>query len=109
MLDTAASYDLVEVSEANLPVLAKELLSALKDKVGQHMVIDFSNVLALEIDQISDYQVLLPFFVAAKKSIVLVVPQFNLTEIDSPLSLSPTILEAEDLIQMEEIERDLGF
>jgi len=44
-----------------------------------------------------------------KKSLVLVAVDINFNDIPSKLTVVPTILEAHDIIEMEEIERDLGF
>ncbi len=44
-----------------------------------------------------------------KKSFVVVTTDVDVDEVPEILSVVPTIGEAEDLIQMEEIERDLGF
>ncbi|MFT5926303.1 MAG: hypothetical protein ACI9WL_001049 [Rubritalea sp.] len=46
---------------------------------------------------------------AAKQSFVMVNTALSRDEIPDELLIVPTIHEAEDLIDMEEIERDLGF
>lgn len=45
----------------------------------------------------------------AKKSFVLVAPGFDYDEVPDEMVIVPTVLEAHDIIEMEEIERDLGF
>lgn len=44
-----------------------------------------------------------------KKSLVLVNEQVTYDELPDELNLTPTLQEAYDLIEMEEIQRDLGF
>ena len=44
-----------------------------------------------------------------KKSIVFVTNSVNFNKVPKNIILVPTILEAHDIIEMEEIERDLGF
>jgi hypothetical protein len=44
-----------------------------------------------------------------KKSFVLLAPQADFNEIDETLAVVPTQQEALDIIEMEEIERDLGL
>ncbi len=46
---------------------------------------------------------------ANKKSFVLVTNSVSLDDIPDELVVVPTILEAGDIIEMEEIERELGF
>lgn len=45
----------------------------------------------------------------AKRSFVIVVNDFDFNEVPDEMVVVPTILEARDIIEMEEIERDLGF
>lgn len=45
----------------------------------------------------------------AKKSLVLVAPDFDYDDAPDEMVIVPTLLEARDVIEMEEIERDLGF
>lgn len=45
----------------------------------------------------------------SKHSFVIVSDKVNLDEIPNELIVVPTIQEAYDIIEMEEIERDLGF
>lgn len=44
-----------------------------------------------------------------KKSFVVVAKNVNFTGISEKLTVVPTIQEAHDMIEMDEIERDLGF
>lgn len=46
---------------------------------------------------------------AEKKSFVIVVLNFNFDEVPDEIIVVPSILEAHDIIKMEEITRDLGF
>ena len=45
----------------------------------------------------------------AKKSFVIVVADLDYNSISDKLVVVPSLLEAHDIIEMEEIERDLGF
>lgn len=45
----------------------------------------------------------------SKKSFVIVVNDFDFNEVPEEMIVVPTVLEAHDIIEMEEIERDLGF
>ena len=46
---------------------------------------------------------------ATKQSFVIVTNTVNPDDIPEELFVVPTLQEAEDIIEMEEIERDLGF
>lgn len=45
----------------------------------------------------------------AKKSFVIVVDGIDFNAVPEKLTVVPSLLEAHDIIEMEEIERDLGF
>ena len=45
----------------------------------------------------------------AKKSFVIVVKNFDFNDAPDEILIVPTLQEAHDMIEMEEIERDLGF
>ena len=45
----------------------------------------------------------------AKKSFVMVVDGIDFNAVPEKLTVVPSLLEAQDIIEMEEIERDLGF
>ena len=45
----------------------------------------------------------------AKKSFVVVVADFDYNALPEKFTVVPSLLEAHDIIEMEEIERDLGF
>ena len=45
----------------------------------------------------------------AKKSFVIVIADLDYNSISDKLVVVPSLLEAHDIIEMEEIERDLGF
>jgi len=45
----------------------------------------------------------------AKKSFIIVASDLDFNAISDKLAVVPSLLEAHDIIEMEEIERDLGF
>ena len=44
-----------------------------------------------------------------KKSFVIIVSDFDFNKVSDKLTVVPTLQEAHDIIEMEEIERDLGL
>jgi len=70
-------------------------LSARK-KLQTHHILEFSELSAYNKDQVN-------------KSFVLVVGEMSIDALPEDISTAPTLLEALDLIDMEEIERDLGY
>ena len=87
------------------------------DKVSQsnssfdthNLIIDLSHNKSVTL---TDLKLLLPLskqHKKAKKSFVVVAEGIDFNAVPSQLVVVPSNLEAHDIIEMEEIERDLGF
>ena len=76
---------------------------------SQNIIVDLSHDKALTMDDIKLFTDLIKTHTKAKKSLVLVTDAINLNDVPSKIIVVPTQLEAHDIIEMEEIERDLGF
>ena len=70
-------------------------LSAIS-KLQSHHILEFSELSTYNKDQVN-------------KSFVLVVGEMSIDALPEEISTAPTLHEALDLIDMEEIERDLGY
>ncbi|MCF6129432.1 ribonuclease Z [Flavobacterium sp. AS60] len=76
---------------------------------SQNLIVDLSHDKALTMDDIKLFSDLSKTHTKAKKSFVLVSNNVNFNAVPKNITLVPTILEAHDIIEMDEIERDLGF
>ena len=76
---------------------------------SQNIIIDLSHDKELTMDDIKLFNDLTKTHAKAKKSMVLVTNGINFNTVPKNIIVVPTILEAHDIIEMEEIERDLGF
>lgn len=63
----------------------------------------------ITIDDVKSLMPLSDIHKKAKKSFIIVVADFNYNDVPTALTVVPTLLEANDTIDIEEIERDLGF
>ena len=75
----------------------------------RNLVIDLLKYTELTLDQLVAFLKLSNYQRADKKSFVFVNTGIDYDVIPDEMIVVPTIQEAEDIIQMEEIERDLGF
>lgn len=76
---------------------------------SQNLIVDLSHDKALTMDDIKLFLEISKLHKKAKKSLVLVTDSINFNDVPSQILVVPTQLEAHDIIEMEEIERDLGF
>jgi len=76
---------------------------------NQNLIIDVTHDKNVEIKDIKLFSDLSKTHKKEKKSFVLVASAIDFNAIPTQLTVVPSIQEAQDIIVMEEIERDLGF
>jgi hypothetical protein len=75
----------------------------------QNIIIDLSSDSNLSENDLKLFLPLSKQHKKAKKSFVIVVSELDFNAVSDKLTVVPSLLEANDIIEMEEIERDLGF
>lgn len=76
---------------------------------SDNVVIDITKYGQLTLKELLSFLKLSNQHRKSKKSLVIVNDTINIDEVPEELQVVPTLQEAEDLIGLEEIERDLGF
>ncbi|HET7361531.1 MAG TPA: ribonuclease Z, partial [Salinimicrobium sp.] len=76
---------------------------------NENVVVDILKYGNLSLEELLSFLKLSDKHRAAKKSFVLVNDTINIDPVPEELMVAPTLQEAVDIVQMEEIERDLGF
>jgi len=74
-----------------------------------NIILDISQHKAVSDKDIKAFLPLSKIHRKAKKSFVVVANGIDFNSVPEKLTVVPTLLEAHDIIEMEEIERDLGF
>lgn len=74
-----------------------------------NIIIDISLQKNVSVKSINSFLPLSKIHKKAKKSFVIVAEEIDFNAVSDKISIVPTLLEAHDTIEMEEIERDLGF
>jgi hypothetical protein len=75
----------------------------------QNLILDLSHDKNLTMKDIKSFADLTKLHKKGKKSLVLVTDVIDFNSVPISVMVVPTVLEAHDIIEMEEIERDLGF
>lgn len=96
-------------TEGDLVLFLMKITHEYKTFAGKHIVIDLLSFANLTNKQAETFLPLSKLHKKAKKSFVIVAKNLNFSTISDKLSVVPTKLEAFDIIEMENIERDLGF
>ena len=108
-IDKKANYTLINSDEKDFTVFLKVFSEKINDLENEHLVIYFSEnintgnkdfLLFLDIaEQIKENGI----------SFVIVCSYLNSDDFSESINIVPTLLEAEDILEMEAIERELGF
>jgi hypothetical protein len=72
-----------------------------------HIIIDLSIFSMLTVEDVHEFLPLSNVHRAARKSFVLVTNVISYDDVPQEICLVPSITEAKDIIEMEDIERDL--
>lgn len=91
---------------AAFATLVEEKIGEMKDR---NIIVDLSQEEDLQPAQFLGFVNISNTHRQRNKSFVVITDAVGVDDVPEELILVPTLGEAEDLIQMEEIERDLGF
>jgi len=80
--------------------------SGFKDK---NLILDLSHDSSIDIKSITLFKDFAKLHKKEKKSVVFVVNGIDFNKVPKSIVVVPTLLEAHDIIELDEIERDLGF
>ena len=103
--------DICYISDAQNDLVAflMKLTHEYKSVSDLHIVIDLLSFDTLNAKQINTFKALSKMHKASKKSFVIISKNIDYDTLSEKLSVVPTKIEAIDIIEMENIERDLGF
>ena len=76
---------------------------------NQNLILDITHDKDVTIKDIKTFLDLSKLHKKGKKSFVLVAENIDFNDVPTKILVVPSLLEAHDIIEMEEIERDLGF
>ena len=76
---------------------------------NQNIILDLKNYKTLKPKDLNLFLVFAKNINKSKNSFVILITDFDFNKASDKLNIVPTIQEAFDIIEMENIERDLGF
>ena len=103
------NYKILRDQKDSVKDFASFLESIHESLEDENLVIDILRYGTLELEELLTFLPLSNRHRKNKKSFVIVNDTINIDRVPEELNVVPTLLEAEDIIQMEEIERELGF
>jgi predicted metal-dependent TIM-barrel fold hydrolase len=103
------SYIILTPEKEDTEEFVKYLTKNYSDFKKDNIVIDFIKFDTLSQQELDLFLEVSNMHRSQKRSFVIVNDSINLEGIPEELILAPTLLEAGDIIGMEELERELGF
>lgn len=109
IFDKEGTTTIVFQEDISLPTFLNNLNEAYPKLKNDNIIINLFSFDLLTANDILEFLELSNVHRGAKKSFVLVTSKVSYDEVPDEINLVPTIQEAKDIIEMEEIERDLDL
>lgn len=100
---------IIKDTQDELVVFLMKVTHEYKTFEKHNMILDVSHCKNISDKDIKSFLPLSKTHKKSKKSFVVVANNIDFNAVPEKLTVVPTLLEAHDIIEMEEIERDLGF
>lgn len=100
---------IIKDTQRDITAFLMKITHQYKTYENHNIIIDLLHHKDVTVDQVKSFLPLSKKHKKARKSFIIVIRDFDYNAIPTKLTVAPSLLEAHDIIQMEEIERDLGF
>jgi len=109
IIDNQGTTTIITQETATIVELVKKL-EVLYDRFkNDNVIVSLSSLNKIPSEHIVEFLDISKKHRKAKHSFVIVTDKVNLDEMPDDIVIVPTLQEAHDIIEMDEIERDLGF
>ena len=109
LIDRNENITLITQEKLTLEELVSRLTERYEEFSKDNIVVNLNSIQALDVERILEFLNLSNIHRGSNHSFVIVTDQISYDEAPDELVIVPTLQEAYDIIEMEEIERDLGF
>ena len=109
IFDRYGNTSIITQERATIVELAKKLQILYNRFKNDNIIINLTSLRFLSTRDVIEFLQLSNMHRSAKHSFVMVSDKIDLDDIPEELVIVPTLQEAYDIIEMEDIERDLGF
>jgi hypothetical protein len=109
IFDQVGNTSIITQEKATVIELVKKLQALYPKFKNNNIIVALTSLDSITKAEIVEFLDLSKTHKAAKHSLVIVSNKINLDIIPDDLVVVPTLQEAHDIIEMEDMERDLGF
>lgn len=103
------NHTLLEATETHFNAFRDAFKEAYPSFGSENLILNLNQLPELSTQNLLTFSTFQKKHQRAKKSFVLVYSDADFNEFPDDFQIVPTLQEAKDIIEMEEIERDLGF
>jgi hypothetical protein len=100
---------IIKDTQGDIQSFLEKLLHEQGSFKSQNLILDVTHDKNVALSDIILFSELVKTHSSNKKSIVIVASDIDFNAVPTQITVVPSIQEAHDIIEMEEIERDLGF
>lgn len=109
IFDTDGTITIINQEKSSVIELVKKLEVLYERFKNDNLIVCLTSLNKIPLEHIVEFLQISNKHRKAKHSFVIVTDKANLDEMPDEIIVVPTLQEAYDIIEMEEIERDLGF
>lgn len=108
-VDQKGHTTIIKDTQNNVAAFVEKLTNEYHAFQNQNLILDVSQDKAISNADLAYFKDLAKNHKKAKKSMIVVTDSVDFNKVPNYLNVVPSVLEAHDMIEMDEIERDLGF
>ncbi|HEY5687714.1 MAG TPA: ribonuclease Z [Yeosuana sp.] len=109
ILDQDGNISIITQEKATIVELVKKIQDSHSKIKNDNVIVNLSSLNNLSLQDILEFSEISYSHKKSKLSFVIVTDQVDIDKTPDDIVVVPTLQEAYDIIEMEEIERDLGF
>lgn len=109
IIDRDGNITIITQEHPSVKTLVNNIEQAYDKFKPYHLIVNLSSLEKNDLEDIIEFLRLSNKHRKAKKTFVVVSDKVNLDEMPDEIVVVPTLQEAYDIVEMEDIERDLGF
>ena len=109
IFDKQGSTTIITQEKATIIEFVKRLEDKYESIKNDNIIVNLFSLKELSVNDINEFIRISKEHQANKHSFVIVTNKISYDEAPNEITIAPTLIEARDLIEMEEIERDLDF
>jgi hypothetical protein len=109
IVDRDGNITIITQEKASVKTLVNNIEQAYDKYKNYHLIVNLLSLERISLEDIIEFLRLSNKHRGDKKSFVVVTENADLDQMPDEIVVVPTLHEAYDIIEMEDIERDLGF